>query len=56
MERPLEALGFVVTDTLPAEGYFEKRAVAGDALLLERAREAGRQFARGLGCDCDPSV
>lgn len=49
MQRPLEALGFAVTDTLPAEGYFEKRAVARDAAMQERARDAGRRFARGLG-------
>ncbi|WP_062398017.1 flavodoxin family protein [Methanogenium cariaci] len=48
MQRPLEALGFEVTDTLPAEGYFEKRAIAGDSAVQERAREAGRRFARGL--------
>ena len=48
MQRPLEALGFTVTDTLPAEGYFEKRAVAGDAAVQEQARDAGRRFARGL--------
>ena len=48
MQRPLAALGFVVTDTLPAEGYFEKRAVAGDSAMQERAREAGRRFACGL--------
>ncbi len=48
MQRPLEALGFVVTDTLPAEGYFEKRAVANDSAVQEKARDAGRLFARGL--------
>ncbi|WAI00509.1 flavodoxin family protein [Methanogenium organophilum] len=48
MQRPLAALGFAVTDTLPAEGYFEKRAVAGDAAVQEQAREAGRRFVRGL--------
>ncbi|KAF1075225.1 hypothetical protein [Methanogenium sp. MK-MG] len=48
MQRPLEALGFEVTDTLPAEGYFEKSAVARDPVVQERAREAGRRFARGL--------
>ncbi len=48
MQRPLEALGFAVADTLPAEGYFERRAIAGDAAILERAREAGRRFARGI--------
>jgi multimeric flavodoxin WrbA len=49
MERPLAALGLAVTDTLPAEGYFEKGAVARDPAVLERAREAGRRFARRLG-------
>jgi len=48
MQRPLEALGFAVTDTFPAEGYFEKRAVAGDSAVQERAREVGRQFVRGI--------
>jgi len=48
MQRPLEALGFEVTESLPAEGYFEKRAVAGDSAVQERAREAGRRFARGI--------
>ena len=48
MQRPLEALGFEVTDTLPAEGYFEKKAIAGDPVLQVRAREAGRRFAHGL--------
>jgi len=45
MQRPLEALGFVVAGALPAEGYFPKGAVAADPSLLERAREAGRRFA-----------
>lgn len=48
MRRPLEALGFAVADTLEAEGYFAKGAVANDPALRERAREAGRRFARGL--------
>lgn len=48
MQRPLEALGFAVTDTLPAEGYFAKRAVAGDPAVQEKARCAGGRFARGL--------
>ncbi|MDE4908822.1 flavodoxin family protein [Methanogenium marinum] len=48
MQRPLEALGFVVTDTLPAEGYFKKSAVAGDSAVQEKARDVGRRFARGL--------
>ncbi len=48
MQRPLEAQGIAVTDTLPAEGYFTMRAVAGDAALQERALEAGRRFARGI--------
>ena len=47
MQRPLEALGFTVADTLPAEGYFKKNAVAGDDAVQERAREAGREFVRG---------
>ncbi|WFN34524.1 hypothetical protein L1S32_11895 [Methanogenium sp. S4BF] len=47
MQRPLEALGFTVTDTLPAEGYFKKGAVAGDPAMQEQAREAGRRFACG---------
>ena len=48
MQRPLEALGLEVTDTLPAEGYFTKKAVAGDSAVQEKARDAGRRFARGL--------
>jgi len=48
MQWPLEALGFEVTETLPAEGYFQKGAVAQDPAMQERAREAGRRFARGF--------
>lgn len=48
MQRPLEALGFAVTDTLPAEGYFKKKAVAGDAAMQEQTRDAGRRFARNI--------
>ena len=48
MQRPLEALGFAVEETFPAEGYFVKNAVAGDSAVQEKAREAGRRFARGL--------
>lgn len=46
MQRPLEALGFTVADTLPAEGYFKKNAVAGDADILSQARDAGGRFVR----------
>ena len=48
MQRPLEALGFSVKESLPAEGYFGKGAVAGDAAMREQARDAGRRFACGL--------
>ncbi|MDG6257477.1 MAG: flavodoxin family protein [Methanomicrobiaceae archaeon] len=46
MQRPLEALGFEVTETLHAEGYFAKGAVAKDPAMRERARTIGRRFAR----------
>jgi multimeric flavodoxin WrbA len=48
MQRPIEALGFAVTDNLQAEGYFAKGAVANDPALRKRARESGMRFARGL--------
>jgi multimeric flavodoxin WrbA len=48
MQRPLEALSFEVTEILRAEGYFAKSAVADDPAMRERAREAGRRFARRL--------
>jgi multimeric flavodoxin WrbA len=48
MQRPLEALGFEVTEILRAEGYFAKGAVADDPAMRERARKAGRRFARQL--------
>lgn len=44
MQRPMEALGFAVTATFPAEGYFAKGAVAADPDLLEKARKEGRRF------------
>jgi multimeric flavodoxin WrbA len=48
MQRPLEALGFIVTEILRAEGYFAKGAVARDPAMRKRARETGRLFARRL--------
>lgn len=48
MQRPLEALGFEVTETVHEGGYFPKGAVVRDPALRKRAREAGRRFARRL--------
>jgi multimeric flavodoxin WrbA len=45
MQRPLEALGFEVTDHFTAEGFFRKGAVARAPAVLEKARDAGRTFA-----------
>jgi multimeric flavodoxin WrbA len=48
MQRPLEALGFEVTDSFTAEGFFAKGSVAGAPNVLEKARDAGRTFAGRL--------